>query len=432
MNQSTKTTLRLLFDLSLLAGSAGVVSRSGIVRFAEEFAIELCRCPELEVSFSGFRDWNAMLAIDDYVQDHPRLTGNVIRGPRQPLKAWMLQNIGRALWRVPFAKPACFCIEQRRQASLRPLTLPIDLTRFDIVHSPFYPIPADVKQRCLASRIPVFTTVHDIIPLRLKPYGDPQNPHFQMVRSMVHAFDRDDWIFCDSNFTRDDLLSETSNLDPSRVFVVPLAASDKFRPTAYQRTELLAQLFGPDVSDETVFFVSLSSLEPRKNLETVVRAFERLTHLTDADARLALIGVRTHLGSTVLDDIQKLACADRIRYLGPLRDDLLPQVYSAAHGFIYLSIYEGFGLPPLEAMQCGTPTIVSNATSLPEVVGNAGVIVEPKDEDAVANTMLQLIEDSSFLESLRTAGLKRARTFSWAESVKKATAIYQVASEAAQ
>lgn len=429
MQASPDDRVRVLFDLSILEQTPGIVSKSGVVRTAEEIAMELQTRPEIDLLFCGYRHWQSMLATPGYVRHHPRLSSPVLRGPAQPWLPTVMQNVGRVAWRIPRLRPWCHALEAARQDRLRHLTLPLSLDGIDVIHTPFYPIPQHIRARRRQENFATLTTVHDLIPLRLKGYDDPSNPHYQMVRSMVESFDDQDWIVCDSDYTRQDLLQECPRLDPQRVFVTPLAAADIFKPTQYPRDQLLRSLFGDAASSETVFFVSLCSLEPRKNIETVARAFDRLTQRTGVDVRLVLIGVNTNASANIFSTIASLPCSDRIHYVGSLSDDLLPAVYSAAVGFLYLSIYEGFGLPPLEAMQCGTPTITSNATSIPEVVGDAGLSVQPLDVEAVAHHMLQLLDNHELRNEISIAGLKRSQQFTWSETVRQTIQVYRTAAE---
>jgi glycosyltransferase involved in cell wall biosynthesis len=419
--------VRVVFDISLMEQTPGIVGKSGVVRTAEELAKELQQRREVDLKFSGFRHWQSMTAIEKIVHSDARWSTPVARGPSEPLGSQLMHTLGRIAWRVPRLRPWCHSIESSRQERLSEFTLPLNLSDVDVLHTPFYPIPQHIRERRKTENFALLTMVHDLIPLRLPGYGDPTNPHYQMVRRMVDSFDEEDWVVCDSQYTRQDLLNESIRLDPKRVFVTPLAAADIFVPTESSRQDLLGMLFGKHASSETIFFVSLCSIEPRKNIETVVAAFDRLTRMCGADVRLVLIGVTTNAGTGVFNVIAKLPSRDRIHYVGALPDDLLPAVYSASIGFLYLSVYEGFGLPPLEAMRCGTPTITSNATSLPEVVGDAGISVEPMDAEAVSEHMLRLVEDEELRSRLSAAGLQRSRQFTWCRTVDKTMEVYRAA-----
>lgn len=415
---------RVLFDISLLGIDPTAKGKSGVVRTAEELARCLQSRPDLDVDFSGFHSWDVMTRLSQRPTQHLELERPFRRGPRQSVPCFLLQTIGRIGWRIPPLRPYCFPIENRRKQALDKQTLPTDLSPYNILHSPFYPFPDHIRQQRSDRQFGVLTTVHDLIPLRVPEYIDHSGPHFKMIRNMMDQFDEFDWVACDSAYTRDDLLNECPRLDPDKVTVIPLAASDKFKPTEFDRQELLRRLFGDTATAETIYFSSLCSIEPRKNLPSIVRAFEKVVEITDADVRLALIGATTSLSSQVMPLLKSTEAQDKVHLVGSVPDDLLPAAYSGSVAFLYLSTFEGFGLPPLEAMKCGVPTITANCTSLPEVVGDAGVLVEPFDIDQIAHEMLRFIDNPEHRRHYVSAGIERAKCFSWTLTVDKVKNIY--------
>jgi len=163
-----------------------------------------------------------------------------------------------------------------------------------------------------------------------------------------------------------------------------------------------------------VLFVG--TLEPRKNIELLIDAWREVRRTHDVD--LVLVGRRR-------EDFPELAPGPGLRVLGELPDSALPALYSGALAFVYPSAYEGFGLPVLEAMACGTPVVCARASSLPEVAGEAALLFEPRDDAALAEHLARILNEPSLAEGLRRRGLDRAATFSWARTAEATRAVYQ-------
>ena len=158
------------------------------------------------------------------------------------------------------------------------------------------------------------------------------------------------------------------------------------------------------------------TLEPRKNITRLLEAFAK----TKSRETLALViaGKKGWLYKGIFETVKKLNLANRVILTGFVDDEDLPSVYSSARAFVYPSLYEGFGLPPLEAMACGTPVITSDTTSLPEVVGKAALLVDPTDAEAIAAAMRRLMDDVALGHNLLQLGLERAKEFSWQQTAR--------------
>jgi glycosyltransferase involved in cell wall biosynthesis len=179
------------------------------------------------------------------------------------------------------------------------------------------------------------------------------------------------------------------------------------------------------------FILYLGTLEPRKNVVTLLLAYSRLRADWRPAPKLVLAGARGWLFEDVFKTIDQLGLTEHVLLPGFVPADEQALWYNAAAVFAYPSLYEGFGLPPLEAMACGTPVVVSNATSLPEVVGQAGLLVHPTDDGALALALRQALEDDRLASDLRQAGLERAAQFSWRRMALETLRCYEeVAGEA--
>ncbi|MHA1568885.1 MAG: glycosyltransferase family 4 protein [Alphaproteobacteria bacterium] len=166
-------------------------------------------------------------------------------------------------------------------------------------------------------------------------------------------------------------------------------------------------------------------MQPRKNLRTLISAFARMTRARDLPHELVLAGGHGWLTGDLTAYAGSKRVADRLRYLGSVPQDDLPALYSSATALVYPSWYEGFGLPPLEAMACGLPVVASTAASIREVVGDAGLLVDPNDIEGLARAMARVIDEPRLRDELARSGRERAQQFSWEECARATYAVYQ-------
>jgi glycosyltransferase involved in cell wall biosynthesis len=177
------------------------------------------------------------------------------------------------------------------------------------------------------------------------------------------------------------------------------------------------------------YLLFVGTLEPRKNIELLIRVFARARQIANVPHRLVLVGQRGWFAQNIFRMIQELELNDQVIVLGYVPDDDLPAIYSGADLFVYLSRYEGFGLPVLEAMACGAPVLVSDSSALPEAVGDAGICVALDDPNIIANEIAQLLGDPARRAALSERGLKRALTFSMENSIRETLQVYDDAAK---
>ena len=223
------------------------------------------------------------------------------------------------------------------------------------------------------------------------------------------------------------LLEVNTSLDPAKVSVTHLAAASCFHPekNVARIAEVRARYRLPA---EKSYFLTVCTLEPRKNLDSVIRGFARLRRERGnaADTVLVLVGNvgwQTEAIDRALEENSD--CRHAVLQTGYVPDEDLAALYSGALAFVYPSRVEGFGLPPLEAMQCGTPVITSNVSSLPEVVGEDGLLVDPDNLDALCAAMAALHDDPKLRAELSARGLARAKRFSWERFTADTIAAYR-------
>lgn len=234
-------------------------------------------------------------------------------------------------------------------------------------------------------------------------------------------------IFVHSAHTRTEVC-RLLGVDPARVVVVPPGVSDAFRrpPSAADRERVARSLDLP-----SRYLLALGTLEPRKNVARVVAAFERIA-ATDPSLGLVVAGARGWLDAPILAAIDGSPQRARIRRVGAVPEPDLPALIAGASAVAYVSLYEGFGLPALEALALGVPAVVSSTSSLPEVVGDAALCVDPGDTDAIAEALLTVLGDATTAARLRTAGPARAASFTWERTARATLDGYRRALESAR
>jgi alpha-1,3-rhamnosyl/mannosyltransferase len=270
------------------------------------------------------------------------------------------------------------------------------------------------------SRLPTVVTVHDLSILRY-PETHPSYRVAVLKNRIGESARRADCVITDSEYVRREVM-ESFGLPEDRVVAVLLAAAESFSPVADD--DLCAGLSEYDLQSGK-YVLAVGTLEPRKNLVTAIQAYARLPEPVRQEFPLVIVGMKGWRMEDFDRQVGAMIEAGQIRRLGYVPDEKLPVLYSGARVFVYPSLYEGFGLPPLEAMACGSPVIVSNRSSLPEVVGDAGLQVEALDVDALADAMRRVIENDDLRAMLGRKGIERAASFSWQKCAQETAVIYR-------
>ena len=298
------------------------------------------------------------------------------------------------------------------------------LRNADIYHSTFYPLPKQAKVKDLQR----FLTLYDLIPvLHPEVYGKEMESMGQWFQTILSSIDKETWIVCISEATKGDLCEHIA-IDPSRVFVTPLAADPTLFYPVTDADELTRVQHHYHVKPAP-YVLSLCTIEPRKNIDHAIRCYVRLMQEGKTpDLQLVLAGSKGWNYDHIFRQIEGAeAFQANIVVTGFVANEDLAALYSGALAFVFPSLYEGFGLPPLEAMQCGVPVIVSNTSSLPEVVGEAGIMLDPKDADGLCQSLLSLYEDSSLRAELAKKSLLQAAGFSWQRCAEDTVNAYKTA-----
>jgi glycosyltransferase involved in cell wall biosynthesis len=297
-----------------------------------------------------------------------------------------------------------------------PLTLSAELRRrpVDLLHVQYTAPPL--------APCAVVATIHDLSFEHL-PETFNRRSRAQLRLTVRRTARLANQVITPSDYSRRDLL-ETYHLPPERVHVTPLAAAPCFAPVRdEEQRRRTKELYG--IAGE--YILAVGSIQPRKNLVRLIEAYRDLRAARPQAnlPQLVLVGKRGWLYGETLDAVNRYSINDDIRFTGYARETDLPTLYTDALCFVYPSYYEGFGLPVLEAMACGAPVIAGNLTSLPEVVGDAGLLFDPFDGGALTAALARLIDDAKLRRTLRRAGLERARLFNWRETARRTLEIYE-------
>jgi glycosyltransferase involved in cell wall biosynthesis len=284
--------------------------------------------------------------------------------------------------------------------------------RLDVLFCPVNVVP-------LTGLVPSVVTVHDLAFLRLPDVFIPAKRRYLsvMTRLSVH---RARHVIAVSAQTKADIIAHFA-LAPERVSVIPNAADERFRPAEPGDDRAVFRM-EHNLPERFVLFVG--TLEPRKNLPRLIRAFAQLARADDAIG-LVVVGAAGWLTSDIAPLVRSLDLESRITFAGYVPDDELPRWYHAATVFCYPSLYEGFGLPVLEAMACGVPVITSNIGSMAEIGQDAALLIDSTDTDAIAAAIKFLLADAGARARHTAAGLDRAAQYSWDRTAEESLAVFR-------
>ena len=408
------SALRVLYDISGLGvGHIAIHGRAGSHRVDRHLAEELAASPDCQLLFCANQSSLAWQGCADFLRGHPPLAhvpllsppaSWLARGLRGAVVAThrrlKIRQAGRPL--PGFVRGSGALLDARVHRPVVDATPPVD-----VLHSGTTPLPPRPRGRGPRR----FLTIFDLRASR----ADASRHEIAHEQALVASVRDGDTIFTSSESTRRELCAR-GVATADRIVVVPLAADPLvFRPGAAAAADAArdaAIRHGLGLPDRPYVLV-LDSPQPRKNVARAVDAFASLVRQEGIrDLALVLAGGHAAAGAGAAEARHR-SLHGRVVHTGLVSDAELSALYRGALCFVYPSLYEGFGLPPLEAMQCGTPVITADTSSLPEVVGDAGLMVDPLDVDAFAAAMLLLWRDEARRAAARARGLIQASRFSW-------------------
>ena len=358
----------------------------------------------------------ALLALD--TQDEivllaatPRAARRVAAGGRRLVRtggaAPESQAPNARLIRLPLSERVLTILWHRLR-----LPLPVELFggRLDVFHSPDFALPPVRQARTVL-------TVHDLSFMRVPECSQPSLRAY-LLRVVPPSVRRADVVLADSESTRNDVI-ELLGVGPDRVRVLYPGVDEGFQRV--QDAQVLADVRQRYRLPER-FVLSVGTLQPRKNLTRLIEAHKQVR--ADADIELVIAGGAGWMYEGIFRRVEELGLQGAVHFPGYVGDEDLPALYTLADLFVFPSLYEGFGLPALEAMACGTPVVTSDVSSLPEVVGDAALMVDPHDVDALAEAMRRVLGEPSLRSAMIRRGLVRAQSFTWSRAAEELLCLY--------
>lgn len=374
---STKCTpARRFIRVGFWADMAYYGIAGGTTRYTGELAKALRECPDVELRLVSLYSEAHVGAIAEQ-RGYPRARS---AGGATPRSLRML------LWQSGW--------------QLIPLVSDVD-----VLHTPTMLVPP-------SRNVPLVVTVHDMTAW-LFPDLHTRRTAWLTRLAFRAAKRRGAFFLADSASTASDLM-RIGQLSSDRIAVVPLAADERFGPV---EDSSVPARFGLDEP----YMLYVGTLEPRKGIDTLLSAFAALG---EVNVRLAIAGKQGWMFEALDERVTALGLASRVTFTGFVPDEDLPALISGALVFVYPSLYEGFGLPVLEAMQCGVPVITSEVSSLPEVAGDAALMVRPRDVAGFAAAMRRVLRDAGLREELRERGIAQAAKFSWKRTAELTVEAY--------
>lgn len=420
----------LIFDSLIFGRSYGsTLSRSGIYRYASELVVGLSQpqgqhrwphmllpfCPDPLLAGSAEQELAALEQRFGVVLRPPGRRDQP-SAPALPQPPEMFKRLLKPFYRRLLHSAPLRARDQRRfEACLRDVH-----PAHTVFHTPFQSVPEAVRRHGLPH---VVVTIHDMLPLIHPEFFTSET--IRQFDALLEQLQPSDHVICVSESTKRDFLRWHPVTPASQVHVTPLAASTQLAPVDDPaQHHAMRQQLGLQADDRVL--LSLCTLEPRKNLSTLIEAFEQIHRRADSSAlKLVLAGSLGWKTTALTDRIRGSSAAEAILVSGHIPEEQLACLYSLADAFVYPSLYEGFGLPPLEAMQCGTPVIVGNTSSLPEVVGSAALLVDPRSASELQHAMATLLGSAAERQQHRQLGLTQAAKFSWVRTAAQTADVYK-------
>ncbi|MCK4649383.1 glycosyltransferase family 4 protein [bacterium] len=295
------------------------------------------------------------------------------------------------------------------------LKIPIEpfLGKVDVLHVTDYLMPQVRKAKLVV-------TIHDVTPLSLPQYHNRYTRTY-IRNKLLSIAERADRIIAVSENTKRDIMSSLS-IPESKIKVIYEAIDESYHPIEDIKflDRIRKRYTLPDK-----FILHVGTIEPRKNITRLIKAFATLKKMKSLKHKLVIAGQKGWRYDDIFREVKDLDLESEVIFIGYVSEEDLPGLYNAAQVFVYPSLYEGFGLAPLEAMACGTPVICSNTSSLPEVVGDAANVVDPYNTDEMARAIGEVLTDGKLRQEMGAKGLKRASLFSWKKAARETLSVYR-------
>ena len=403
--------VNLLYDATIVCNiMAKNSSRSGIFFVAYNVLLEFLKRPQYNVYLYA----DDLIKLNEVIDTYPEFAGCKIYR-FSFLQEWVAYfrnkknenklNGGLSLLRGVYGLTAsilkkCYLLSEKA----------IKMKDIDAFFSPMNAVPDIVKRN---KHIKCYTVLHDAIPLikdnTISPYAH------KWFNKLVKSVDEQSFYFANSEYTKQDFLKYIPNMNAANISVIPLSTGKPYKQIS-DKIELSRIREKYNIPFGKKYIFSLCSLNPRKNLIFSIRNFLKFVEKNNLNDFVFVLGGAYFDGfKEIMNDKLKDFgnVEDKILRIGYVDDDDLSALYSGAEMFLFPSLYEGFGMPVLEAMQCGLPVICSNCTSIPEVIGDCGIQINPHSDDEMVSAMEKMYFDRKFRDTCVEKGLERAKMFTW-------------------
>ncbi|MBC2581567.1 glycosyltransferase family 1 protein [Clostridium sp. DJ247] len=291
------------------------------------------------------------------------------------------------------------------------LIMPFKYPKFDLVHFIDYSSPI------MPIKTPFITTIHDLTFYKYPETFTKKSRKIKQTLTPI-SINRAAAIIAVSESTKKDIIEYFPQVE-DKIKVIYPGKPDFKRIYDKEHIEYIKKIYGIEGN----YILAVGTLEPRKNIVSLLKAFEKI-YKKIKDIKLVLVGNKGWLYEDIFTQASAAECFKNIVYTGYVDQEHITTLYSGAQMFVYPSLYEGFGLPPLEAMCCGVPVVVSNTSSLPEVVGDAGVYCNPHSVDSISEAILRVLNNNELRKELTYKGLKQCEKFSWEKTADSIIDLY--------
>ena len=252
-------------------------------------------------------------------------------------------------------------------------------------------------------------TIHDLIPY-IMPETVGKGYLRKFLQDIPYIIENTDGILTVSYHSKKDILKFFPNFPNDKIFVTPLAADNSFKPLD---KNLCLKDVQSNYNFSNPYILYIGGFSARKNVYGLIKAFKNSITSLNSKLNLLIVGALKDEGKEMLNLVNSLNIQNEVIFTDFVDNSYLPILYNGCEAFVYPSYYEGFGLPPLEAMSCNIPVITSNITSIPEVVSDCGILIDPSNSDSLSNALVNLLNDDNLKHTLSKKGYERSREFSW-------------------
>lgn len=380
--------MKIAFEAQLLLGQ----ERTGIAWNAHNLVLELAKYPENECVLQYFKSRRAAVPAE-LLKEYQKA------GCRVECCRWFSYTLYKLVW----------------------LLLPVPYRLFfdtspDVTQFFNFAVPPGVRGKCV-------TFIHDMA-YKTCPYTVDKKTRVWLELCMKKSCRHAGHIVTVSEFSKREILRYL-HVPPEKITVIPNAVDHTVYHTGYTKGQIekARSRYGMRAD----YFLYLGTIEPRKNLERLLDAYAKLCRENPDVPQLVLAGRRGWLCDGIYEKARSLCLGDKVLFTGYVRQEDSPVLMCGAAAFVFPSLYEGFGMPPLEAMACGTPVITSNTASLPEVAKGAAILVNPKSRPEIYRAMKQILKDTKAAETYRKLGIARAKQYTWEKSAKMLLDVYRKA-----